>query len=183
MLPLRVLLCRPASVAPRRSAGRSAADVVRSPRSRATARCSCRSRSTDAVTDEVRAAISERPADDLRLRLSSCAATCRRGSTARLPTATVDRLGAVRQPHPALPGHAQRGRSGRGSADDRGRERGGPQWLTNFERLPLFSTARSRRTPNTTSASGRRPGRADAGPCWPWDRGGAWGHAKFTFLP
>jgi hypothetical protein len=56
------------------------------------------------------------------------------------------------------------------------------QWLTRFERLPIFSTADLE-----TNAEYYVRVRARARPknTWsilPWDRGGAWGHARFTFL-
>jgi hypothetical protein len=57
------------------------------------------------------------------------------------------------------------------------------RWLTTFDRLPLFTTADLE--PNSEYYVRVR---AHARPrsTWsllPWDRGGAWGHAKFTFLP
>jgi Domain of unknown function (DUF4390) len=57
------------------------------------------------------------------------------------------------------------------------------QWLTRFERLAIFSTADLE-----TNAEYYVRVRARARPrsTWsilPWDRGGAWGHARFTFLP
>jgi hypothetical protein len=57
------------------------------------------------------------------------------------------------------------------------------RWLTTFERLPLFSTAELE--PNSEYYV-RVRARARPRSTWsllPWDRGGAWGHAKFTFLP
>jgi hypothetical protein len=69
---------------------------------------------------------------------------------------------------------------GNGRTDD---EQAVVQWMTTFERLPLFSTAglepngeyyvrvRARTRPRVTWFF------------WPWDRGFASGHAKFTFIP
>src|SRR4051812_7945479 len=57
------------------------------------------------------------------------------------------------------------------------------RWLTTFDRLPLFST--SDLEPNSEYYV-RVRARARPRSTWsllPWDRGGAWGHAKFTFLP
>jgi len=57
------------------------------------------------------------------------------------------------------------------------------RWLTTFNRLPLFST--SDLEPNAEYYV-RVRARARPRSTWsllPWDRGGAWGHAKFTFLP
>jgi hypothetical protein len=57
------------------------------------------------------------------------------------------------------------------------------RWLTAFERLPLFSTTELE--PNSEYYV-RVRARARPRSTWsllPWDRGGAWGHAKFTFLP
>jgi hypothetical protein len=57
------------------------------------------------------------------------------------------------------------------------------RWLTAFERLPLFSTADLE--PNSEYYV-RVRARARPRSTWsllPWDRGGAWGHARFTFLP
>jgi hypothetical protein len=57
------------------------------------------------------------------------------------------------------------------------------RWLTTFERLPLFSTADLE--PNSEYYV-RVRARARPRSTWsllPWDRGGASGHAKFTFLP
>lgn len=57
------------------------------------------------------------------------------------------------------------------------------QWLTRFDRVPIFSTADLE-----TNAEYYVRVRARARPksTWsilPWERGGAWGHARFTFLP
>jgi hypothetical protein len=57
------------------------------------------------------------------------------------------------------------------------------RWLTRFDRVPIFSTADLE-----TNAEYYVRVRAHARPksTWsilPWDRGGAWGHARFTFLP
>lgn len=57
------------------------------------------------------------------------------------------------------------------------------RWLTAFERVPIFSTADLE--PNAEYYV-RVRARARPRSTWsllPWDRGGAWGHAKFTFLP
>lgn len=57
------------------------------------------------------------------------------------------------------------------------------RWLTAFERLPIFSTADLE--PNSEYYV-RVRARARPRSTWsllPWDRGSAWGHAKFTFLP
>jgi hypothetical protein len=57
------------------------------------------------------------------------------------------------------------------------------RWLTHFDRLPLFAT--SDLEPNAEYYV-RVRARARPRSTWsllPWDRGGAWGHARFTFLP
>jgi Domain of unknown function (DUF4390) len=57
------------------------------------------------------------------------------------------------------------------------------RWLTTFERLPLFSTAELEAN---SEYYVRVRARARPRSTWsllPWDRSGAWGHAKFTFLP
>lgn len=62
-------------------------------------------------------------------------------------------------------------------------EREVERWLTAVDRLPIFSTAglepngeyyvrvRAQTRPRSTWS------------LWPFDRGGAWGHARFTFIP
>jgi uncharacterized protein DUF4390 len=57
------------------------------------------------------------------------------------------------------------------------------RWLTSFERLALFSSAELE--PNSEYYVRVR---VQARPrstwsFWPWERGSAWGHARFTFLP
>jgi hypothetical protein len=57
------------------------------------------------------------------------------------------------------------------------------QWMTRFERLALFTTAELE--PNGEYYV-RVRARARPRSTWsllPWDRGGAWGHARFTFIP
>ncbi len=57
------------------------------------------------------------------------------------------------------------------------------RWLTRFERLPLFGT--DGLEPNSEYYV-RVRARARPRSTWsllPWDRGGVWGHARFTFLP
>jgi hypothetical protein len=57
------------------------------------------------------------------------------------------------------------------------------RWLTRFERLPLFATEGLE--PNSEYYV-RVRARARPRSTWsllPWDRGGVWGHARFTFLP
>jgi hypothetical protein len=65
------------------------------------------------------------------------------------------------------------------SEDDQEVER----WLMHFDRLPLFSTHELE--PNAEYYV-RVRARARPRSTWsllPWDRGAAWGHARFTFLP
>ena len=56
-------------------------------------------------------------------------------------------------------------------------------WLTKFDRVPLFRTTELE--PNAEYYV-RVRARARPRSTWsllPWDRTGAWGHARFTFLP
>ena len=57
------------------------------------------------------------------------------------------------------------------------------RWLTKFDRVPLFRTTELE--PNAEYYV-RVRARARPRSTWsllPWDRTGAWGHARFTFLP